>query len=98
MLARDESSGKVYNPLLSIKVIKQTKELLYVHLDIKNGLKIEALLDSAAYVNVMVETELDSTKQQAPWSILETDVPLNSSNTSGEGSAGENNNNCQRTI
>ena len=51
--------------------------MLYVPLDFENGLKIDALVDSRAYVSVIAQTELDRIKQQAPSNILEINDPPN---------------------
>ena len=51
--------------------------MLYVPLDFENGLTIDALVDSGAYVSAIAQKELDRIKQQAASNILETDDPPN---------------------
>ena len=46
-------------------------------LDFENGLTIDALVDSGAYVRAIAQKELDRIKQQAPSNILKTDDPPN---------------------
>ena len=64
-------------PLSSTIVLKRKKELLYVPLDFENGLTIDALVDSGAYVSAIAQKELDRIKQQAPSNILKIDDPPN---------------------
>ena len=40
--------------------------MLYVTLDFENGLTIDALVDSGAYVSTKAQNELDRFKQQTP--------------------------------
>ena len=40
-------------PLSSTLVLKRTKEMLFVPLDFENGLTIDALVDSGAYVSAI---------------------------------------------
>ena len=61
-------------PLSPTIVSKRKKEMLYVPLDFKNGLKIDALVDSGAYVSTIAQKELDII-EQAPSNILENDDP-----------------------
>ena len=51
--------------------------MLDVPLDFENGLTIDALVDSGAYVSAIAEKELDRIKQQAPSNILKIDDPPN---------------------
>ena len=51
--------------------------MLYVPLDFKNGLTIDALVDSGAYVSAIARNELDRIKQQSPSNILKIDDPPN---------------------
>ena len=51
--------------------------MLYVPLDFGNGLTIDALFDSGAYVSAKAQKELDRIKQQAPSNILKIDEPPN---------------------
>ena len=64
-------------PLSSTIVLKRKKEILYVPLDFKNGLTIDALVDSGAYVSAIARTELERIKQQAPANIFKIDDPPN---------------------
>ena len=76
-LVRDDITNELYMPLSSKIVLKRKKEMLYVPLDFKNGLSIDALVDSGAYVSAVVQENLDRIKQQAPFNILEIDGPRN---------------------
>ena len=76
-LVRDEITNELYMPLSSTIVLKRKKEMLYVPLDFKNGLTIDAVVDSGAYVSAIAQKELDRIKQQSPSSILKIDVPPN---------------------
>ena len=76
-LVRDEITNELYMPLSSTIVLKRKKEMLYVPLDFENGLTIDALVDSGAYVSAIAQTELDRIKQQAPSNILKIDDPPN---------------------
>ena len=60
-------------PLSSIIVLKPKKEMLYVPLDFENGLTIDALVDSGAYVSAIAQKELDRIKQQSQSKILKID-------------------------
>ena len=74
-LVRDEITNDLYMPLSSTILLKRKKEMLYVPLDFKNGLTIDALVDSGAYVSAIAQTELDRIKQQAPANIFKIDDP-----------------------
>ena len=76
-LVRDGITKELYMPLTSTIVPKRKKEMLYVPLDFQNGLTIDALADSGAYVSALVQKELDRIKQQAPSNILKIDDPPN---------------------
>ena len=76
-LVRDDSTNELYMPLSSTIVLKRKKEMLYVPLDFENGLTIDALVDSGAYVSAIVQKELDRIKQQSPSNILKIDEPPN---------------------
>ena len=52
-LVRDDFTNELYMPLSSTVVLKRKKEMLYVHLDFKNDLTIDALVDSGAYVSAI---------------------------------------------
>ena len=51
--------------------------MFYVTLDFENGLTIDALVDSGAYVSAIAQKELDRIKQQSPSNILKLDDPPN---------------------
>ena len=51
--------------------------MLYVPLDFENGLTMDALLDSSAYVSAVAHTELDRIKQQAAANIFKVDDSTN---------------------
>ena len=76
-LVRDETTNELYMPLSSTIVLKRKKEMLYVPLDFENGLTIDALVDSGAYVSAIAQKELDRVKQQSPSIILKIDDPPN---------------------
>ena len=76
-LVRDDITKELYMPLSTTIVLKRKKEMLYVPLDFKNGLTIDALVDSGAYVSAIAQKELDRIKQQAPSNILKIDEPPN---------------------
>ena len=76
-LVRDENTTELYMPLSSTIVLKRKKEMLYVPLDFENGLTIDALVDSGAYVSAIAQRELDRIQQQAPSNILKIDDPSN---------------------
>ena len=64
-------------PLSSTIVLKRKKEMFYVPVDFENGLTIDALLDSGAYVSAIAQKELDRIKPQSPCNILKIDDPPN---------------------
>ena len=76
-LVRDDSTNELYMPLSSTIVLKRKKEMLYVPLDFENGLTIDALVDSGAYVSAIAQKELDRIQQQSPSNILNIDDPPN---------------------
>ena len=76
-LVRDDITKELYTPLSSTIALKRKKEMLYVPLDFENGLTIDALVDSVAYVSAIAQTELDRIKQQAPANIFKIDDPPN---------------------
>ena len=52
--------------------------MLYVALDFKNDLTVDALVDSRAYVSAKAEKEVDINKQQAPSKTLKIEDPSTS--------------------
>ena len=76
-LVRDDSTNELYMPLSYTIVLKRKKEMLYVPLDFENGLTIDALVDSGAYVSAIAQKELDRMKQQSPSNIFKNDDPPN---------------------
>ena len=74
---RDHITNELYMLLSSTIVLKRKKEILYVPLDFKNGLTIDALVDSGAYVSAIAQKELDRIKQESPSYILKIDGPPN---------------------
>ena len=76
-LVRDDITIELYIPLSSTIVLKRKKEMLYVPLDFENGLTIDALVDSVAYVSAKAHKKLDRIKQQASSNILKMDEPPN---------------------
>ena len=76
-LVRDDITNELYMPLSSTIVLKRKKELLYVPLDFENGLTIDALVDSGAFVSAIAQKELDRFKQQAPSNNLKLNHPPN---------------------
>ena len=65
-LVRDVITYELYMPLSSTIVLKRKEEMLYVPLDFENGLTIDDLVESGAYVSATVQKELDRIKQKAP--------------------------------
>ena len=84
-LLRDDITNELYMPLSSTIVLKRKKEMLYVPLDFENGLTIDALVDSGAYVSAIAQKELDRIKQQSPPNILKIDDPPNFQNQVANG-------------
>ena len=76
-LVRDETTNELYMPLSSTIVLKRKKEMFYVPLDFENGLTIDALVDSGAYVSAIAQNELGRFKQQSPSKFLKIDDPPN---------------------
>ena len=72
---RDDITNELYIPLSSTIVLKRKKEMLYIPLDFENGLTIDALVESGAYVSAIAQTELDRIKQQAPAKIFKIEDP-----------------------
>ena len=53
-IVRDDITNELYIPLSSTIVFKRKKEMLYVPLVFENGLTIDAVVDSGAYVSAIV--------------------------------------------
>ena len=76
-LMRDEQTNQVYLPLPSTVVLKRKQEMFYVPLDFKNNLRVDALVDSGAFVSAIAQDDLDKIKQKAPINVLRIDDPPN---------------------
>ena len=76
-LVRADITIELYMPLSSTIVLKRKKKMLYVPLDFENGLAIDVLVDSGAYVSAIAQNELDRIKQQSPSNILKIAEPPN---------------------
>ena len=76
-LVRDEQTNEVYLPLTSTVVLKRKQEMLYVPLDFDDNLKVDALVDSRAFVSAIAQDDLETIKQKAPKNILKIDDPPN---------------------
>ena len=63
-LMRDEQTNEVYLPLTSTIVLKRKQEMLYVPLHFENNLRVDALVDSGAFVSAIVPDDLDTIKQK----------------------------------
>ena len=74
-LVRNVISNELYMPLSSTVALKRKKEMLYVTPDFEKVSKVDALVDSGAYVSAIAQKELDIFKQQALSNILEIDDP-----------------------
>ena len=72
-LVRDNITNELYMPLSSTIVLKRKKEMLYVPLDFQNGLTIDALVDSGAYVSAIAQKNVGRIKQESPSIILKID-------------------------
>ena len=76
-LVGDDITNELYMLPSSTIVLKPKKEMLYVPLDFKNGLTLDAFVDSGASVSAIAQKELDRTKQESPSNILKIDKPPN---------------------
>ena len=74
-LVKDDFTNELCMPLSSTIVLKRKKEMFYVPLDFENGLTIDALVDSGAYVSAIAQKEFDRIKQQFPSKIQKIDAP-----------------------
>ena len=69
-LVGDDITNDLHMPLSSLIDLKRKKEMVYVPLDYQNGLTIDALVHSGAYVTAIAQTELDRIKQKNPTNIF----------------------------
>ena len=76
-LVRDEQTNEVYLPLTSTVILKRKQEMLYVPPVFENNLKVDALMDSGAFVGAIAQDDLDTIKQKALNNILKIDDPPN---------------------
>ena len=76
-LVRDERTNQINLPLISTVVLKRKQEMLYVPLDFENNLRVDALVDSGAFVSAIAQDNLKTIKQKAPNNILKIDDPPN---------------------
>ena len=76
-LVRDDFTNEFYMTLSSKIVLKRKKEMLHVPLDFKNGLTVDAFVDSGAYVSAKVQKHLDIIKQPAPANVFKINNPPN---------------------
>ena len=75
-LMRYEQTNELCLPLSSAVVLKRKQEMLYVHMDLKNNLTTDALVDSRAYVSKIAQ-ELATIKQKAPNNFFKINDPPN---------------------
>ena len=76
-LMRDEQTNEIYLPLTSTVVLKRKQKMLYVPLDFKNNLTVDALVDSRAFVSAIAQDDLETIEQKAPNNVLKIDNPPN---------------------
>ena len=77
-LVREEQTKKVYLPDkrgLSTVDLKRKQGMLYVPLEFKNNITVDALVDSGAFVSSIAQNDLDTIKEKAPNNILKIDCP-----------------------
>ena len=51
--------------------------MLYVPLDFENNLRVDALVDSGAFVSVIAQNDLDTIRKKVPNNFLKIDDPPN---------------------
>ena len=73
----DEQTNEAYLQFTSTVVLKRKQEKLYVPLDFKNNLTVDAFVDSKAYLSATAQNDLHTTKQKAPHNILKIEYPAN---------------------
>ena len=76
-LVRDEQTNELYLPITSTVILKRKQEMLYVPLDFENNHKVDALVDSGAFVSAIAQVDLETIKQKAPNNIIKIDDPPN---------------------
>ena len=76
-LVRDEKTNEVYLPLTSMVILKRKQEMLYMPPDFEDNLRIDAWVDSKAFVSAIGQDDLDTRKQKASNNILKIDDPPN---------------------
>ena len=64
---RDETPNEVYMPLSSTILLERKKEKRYVPVVFENGLRLNAIVESVAYVSAIAQNELNRSKQQQKW-------------------------------
>ena len=74
-LLRDSETNELYLPLNASVTLKQKKKMLYVPIDFSNGVTIDALVDSGAYVSAIPEDELERIKTYSRRNILKLGDP-----------------------
>ena len=74
-LVRDVESNQTYLPLNASVTLKQKKKMLYVPIDFSNGVTIDALVDSGAYVSAIPEDEMERIKTYSRGNILKMGDP-----------------------
>ena len=76
-LVRDEKTNEIDLRLTSTVVLKRKQKMLYVPLNFENNLKVDAVVDSGAFVSAITQDELETIKQKTPYNILKIDDPPN---------------------
>ena len=74
-LVGDVESNETYLPLNASVTLKQKKKMLYVPIDFSNGVTIDALVDSGAYVSAIPEDEFERIKTYSRNNILKMGEP-----------------------
>ena len=75
-LLRDEQINEVSFPLTFTVILKRKQEMLYEALDFKNNLKVNALVDSRAYVTAIAQNDWDTKKNRKPPKIFSKSTML----------------------
>ena len=74
-LVPNEQTNEIFLPLTSTVALKRKQDMLYLPLDFKINLAVDALVVSGAYVSVIAQNK--TIKQKAPHNILSIDDPPN---------------------